>query len=272
MPQHDSPNHNSPSSAAQRMFGAQAPAYATSRVHVSDDRLTAVRRLAAEWMAANGGNRGWAIDLGTGAGFTAFAVADCCRRVVASDITRPMLEQTRRIGQERQVSNLSLTQNRAEALPIAGESVDLVTCRAAGHHFTDLGAALDEIRRILKPGGALVMADSVSPDDAALHAWLNDVELRRDYSHVENRPVSVLLQMLTDRNMRIQVREPEQTRMTFNDWVARTATPEDEVVSLRRDFLNAAPAVKAAFQIQELDGGADLSFAWPCLIFRAIKE
>ena len=264
--------HYPQGSAPQRMFGAQAAAYATSQVHVSDDRLTAVRRLAVEWAAGNGGNGGWVIDLGTGAGFTAFAVADCCRQVLASDITRPMLEQTRRLGRERQVSNLSLSQNRAEALPIASESVDLVTCRAAGHHFTDLGAALDEIRRILKPGGALIMADSVAPDDAALHAWLNDVEVRRDYSHIENRPVSVLLQMLADRNLTIQHQEPEQTRMTFNDWVARTATPEAEVATLRRDFRNASPQVKEAFEIQETADGNDFSFAWPCLIFRAVKE
>ena len=167
------------------------------------------------------------------------------------------------------MANLTLIQNRAEALPIASESIDLVTCRAAGHHFSDLGAAFDEIRRVLKPGGALVMADSVSPEDDALAAWFNDVELRRDFSHVENRKVSALKQMLADRGLNVVESEDEKTYMTFNDWVERTATPEAEVITLRRDFLNATPAAKEAFLIQERDD--DISFAWPSLVFRAVK-
>jgi ubiquinone/menaquinone biosynthesis C-methylase UbiE len=246
------------------MFGSQASFYAASQVHISDNRLTALQRMMAEGPAPK-----WAVDLGTGAGFTAFTAAGYARRVLASDITRPMLQETRRIGRERQLANLTLIQNRAEALPIASESIDLVTCRAAGHHFNDLGAAFDEIRRVLKPGGALVMADSVSPEDDALAAWFNDVELRRDFSHVENRKVSALKQMLADRGLNVVESEDEKTYMTFNDWVERTATPEVEVITLRRDFLNATPAAKEAFLIQERDG--DIAFAWPSLVFRAVK-
>ena len=252
-------------SASQRMFGAQASAYAASQVHISDNRLTALQRMIAEGPAA-----GWAIDLGTGAGFTAFAAAAYARQVVASDLTREMLEETRRIGRERQSSNVLPCRNRAEALPFASDSIDLVTCRAAGHHFSDLGAALAEIRRVLKPGGALVMADSVAPEDDALADWFNDVELRRDFSHVENRKVSVLLQMLADRGLAVVERYDEKTYMTFNDWVKRTATPEDEVASLRQDFRNATPQARETFLIEEANG--DFSFAWPSLVFRAVKR
>ena len=251
--------------AAQRMFGAQAAQYATSQVHISDHRLDTVRRFTPA------AGQPWALDLGTGAGFTAFSIADCADRVVASDLTREMLAETRRLGRERQLSNLLLLQNQAEALPIATESIDLIACRAAGHHFADLGAALDEVRRVLKPGGALVMADSVSPEDDNLYRWFNDVELRRDYSHIENRKVSVLEGMLADRGLIVAARELTATYMTFNAWVARTATPAAETAALRRDFLTAAPAIKDAFLIAETADGQDLSFAWPCLIFRAVK-
>lgn len=254
-----------PGGAAQRMFGAQAAHYAASTVHSSDHRLDTVRRFVPA------GGRPWALDLGTGAGFTAFAIADCADRVVAADLTRQMLAETRRLGRERRLDNLLLLQNRAEALPIAADCIDLIACRAAGHHFADLGAALDEMRRVLKPGGSLVMADSVSPEDDNLYRWFNDVELRRDYSHIENRKVSELERMLAARGLRILERELTATYMTFNDWVARTATPPAEVAALRRDFQSAAPAVKAAFQIAETAEGQDLSFAWPCLIFRAVK-
>ena len=259
------PDDGSQGSSAQRMFGSQASMYATSQVHISDNRLTTLQRMVAEGPAAK-----WAIDLGTGTGFTAFAAAGHSGHVVASDVTREMLLETRRIGRERQLVNVTLCQNQAEALPFASDSIDLITCRAAGHHFTDLGAAFNEMRRVLKPGGAVVMADSVSPEDDALASWYNDVELRRDFSHVENRKVSVLLEMLEDRGLQVVEKHDERTHMTFNDWVNRTATPEAEVVTLRRDFHNASDHARDVFLIQEKDD--DFAFAWPSLVFRALKR
>ena len=246
------------------MFGSQSSFYATSQVHISDNRLTTLQRLVAETPPAK-----WAIDLGTGAGFTAFAASEYAASVIASDVTRQMLLETRRIGRDRQLTNVMLCQNLAEALPLAGESIDLVTCRAAGHHFSDLGAAFDEIRRVLKPGGSLVMADSVSPEDDALADWFNDVELRRDFSHIENRKVSVLLRMLEDRGLHVVEKYDERTYMTFNDWVERTGTPEAEVASLRSDFHNASAQARETFLIEER--GDDFAFAWPSLVFRAVK-
>ena len=255
---------DSTATSAQRMFGSQATMYATSQVHIHDNRLTTLQRMIAESPAPH-----WAIDLGTGAGFTAFAAAEHASLVVASDVTLEMLLETRRIAGDRRLGNVIQCQNRAEDLPFAGDSIDLVTCRAAGHHFTDLGAAFDEIHRILKPGGSLVMADSVSPEDDALAGWYNDVELRRDFSHIENRKVSVLIQMLEHRGLNVVEKYDERTYMMFNDWVKRTATPEPEVASLRQDFLNATPNAKETFLIEPQDD--DIAFAWPSLVFRAVK-
>lgn len=257
--------HDGQSSSSQRMFGSQASFYATSQVHISDNRLTTLQRMVAEQP-----NPQWAIDLGTGAGFTAFAASEHCQRVVASDITLEMLQETRRIGNERKLENVLLCLNQAEELPFRDESLNMITCRAAGHHFADLGKALDEMRRVLKNGGCLIMADSVSPEDDYLAQWYNDVELRRDFSHVENRKVSALLDMLEGRGLRVMEKYDEKTHMMFNDWVERTATPEAEVVTLRRDFLAATAEARQTFLIEEK--GDDIAFAWPSLVFRAVKE
>jgi ubiquinone/menaquinone biosynthesis C-methylase UbiE len=251
-------------SLAQQMFGPRASVYATSHVQVSDDSLEAIKRLTMPHQYE------WALDLGTGAGFTAFAMTQCSQRVLAVDPTLPMLQQTRRIGQERQLTNLLLSQNVAEALPIASESLDLVTCRVAAHHFSSLEQALDEVGRVLKRGGALVMADSVAPEDDSVARWMNNVELQRDFSHGRNRPVSELEAMLAERGLVVAQQEQTRIYLKFNDWVARTATPPATVDDLRRDFLSASPAAQDAFQIEPLDG--DISFSWPCLVLRAVKR
>ncbi len=249
---------------SQQMFGSQAPAYAASQVHVSDDRLDGIARLAST------GPYQWTVDLGAGAGFTAFAVAGRTNRVVASDLTRPMLQQARRIGRERGLENVLLSQNAAEHLPFADDSLDLVTCRAAGHHFTDLPAAFSEIRRALRPGGALVMVDTAAPEDDEAAAWLNDVELRRDFSHVNDWKASTMRDLLAERGLEITEQEDARVHLQFNSWVERTATNADGVVLLRRDFLNAPPEIQAAFDIQPT-GDGDIHFSFPCLIFRAVK-
>ena len=249
---------------AQQMFGSQAPVYAASQVHVSDDSLDLIKSLTA------GDTYGWTIDLGTGAGFTAFAMTEFSRRVLATDPTLPMLQQTRRLGQERQLGNLMICQSAAEALPIADNSLDLVTCRVAAHHFTNFAQALNEIQRLLKVGGALVMADSVAPEDDVVAEWMNDIELRRDFSHVKNRQVSEIEAMLAERGLDVVQQKHARIYLQFNDWVARTATSQEQVTTLRDDFLSASPAVQEAFQIQAV--GDDIHFSWPCLVFRAVKQ
>ena len=254
------------SGSAQRMFGPQAGVYATSQVHVRDDSLEVLQRLAAQ---PDSKPYGWAADLGTGAGFTAFAMTQCSDRVVATDPTSPMLEQARRLGNERGLKNLCLSRNVAESLPFASASLDLVTSRKAGHHFSDLNLAFDEVRRVLKTGGVFVMADSVCPEDDDVDRWMNDIELRRDFSHVRNRKISEINGMLAVRGLEVQAQEGARIFLKFNEWVARTVAPEPEATNLRNDFLEAPAGAREAFQIEP--SGDDIDFSWPCLVFRAVK-
>jgi ubiquinone/menaquinone biosynthesis C-methylase UbiE len=252
--------------AGLRGFAQRAPDYAASPVHVSDHSLELMQRFASRWTPEG---RTWAVDLGTGAGFAAFALAPHCRRVVATDPTRAMLSETHRIARQRGLANLEMCQNLAEALPFAGGALDLVTCRVAAHHFSDFSGALDEVERVLKIGGMLLFADSVGPEESGLADWMNHVELRRDFSHVENRKVSEIVAMLVERRMAVRRRESTRIRLQFNSWVARTSIPRPAVESLRHDFLNAATRVRHAFEIRPADG--DVTFSWPCEVILAVK-
>ena len=256
---------------AQQMFGPQAGAYAASKVHISDDSLESVQKLTGPEFLQGTTPYRWAVDLGTGAGFTAFAMAEVSGRVVASDITQPMLRQARRISGERGLPNVRLAQNAAESLPFGNGSLDLITSRKAAHHFRDFEASLDEMQRTLRMGGSLVMADTVAPEDSAVAEWQNAIELRRDYSHVEDRKVSVIGQMLADRGLEVIGSENERVYLWFNDWVMRTKVPAEEVVALRREFQEAAPDIRESFQVGALEEDDDFLFSFPVWVFRAIK-
>ena len=258
---------NSPGSAnAQMMFGPQAGIYATSQVHVRDESLDLLQKLTIQ---SDSKAYDWVADLGTGAGFTAFAIADCAGQVVASDPTLPMLNQTRQLGRKRALGNLHLIRTVAESLPFASGTLDLVTSRKAGHHFSDLNRAFDEVRRVLKIGGVFVMADSVCPEDDEVDRWMNDIELRRDFSHVRNRKISEIKGMLAARGLEMDRQEGTRIFLKFNEWVARTAIPMSEVTELRNDFLEAPSGALEAFKIYPTN--EDINFSWPCLVFRAVK-
>ena len=257
---------------AQQMFGPQAGVYAQSKVHISDDSLESVQKLTASGFRRGTTPYRWTVDIGTGAGFTAFAMAEVSDRVVASDITQPMLRQAQRISGERGLPNVRLAQNAAESLPFASGSVDLITCRKAAHHFRDFEASLDEVQRTLRTGGPLAMADTVAPEDGALAEWQNEVELRRDYSHVEDRRISVIRQLLAERGLEVTGSEDERVYLWFNDWVIRTRVSPEEVAALRREFQESPPECREAFQIGEPEDDGDFLFSFPVWVFRAVKR
>jgi len=164
----------------QAQFGGSAAAYVTSPLHAAGEDL---ERLLA-WGAARRAER--VLDVATGGGHTALALAGIARRVVAYDLTEPMLQAARGHLQARGAANVAFVAGDAGALPFEDGAFDVVTCRTAAHHFADVGAAVRQIHRVLRPGGALLLQDILGHDDAEAGAFILEVERRRDPSHVRS--------------------------------------------------------------------------------------
>lgn len=125
------------------------------------------------------------LDVATGGGHTAAALAPFVRRVVAFDLLPEMLGQARRLFEEARLSNASLACGDVHDLPFGDDAFDLVTCRCAPHHFADLGRACAGIARCLRPGGRLYVNDCGTPADPDAADFVNEVERLRDPSHVK---------------------------------------------------------------------------------------
>ncbi|MCC7416737.1 MAG: ubiquinone/menaquinone biosynthesis methyltransferase [Acidobacteria bacterium] len=131
------------------------------------------RRLAA---MASPGPRLRALDLATGTGDIAFALAGCGAAVVGLDITPRMVELAR-----AKAARPSSRPRRPPrflvgdmlALPFPARSFDLVTTGYGLRNAADLPCAVDEIRRVLRPGGRLLSLDFNRPSNPILRsAWL----------------------------------------------------------------------------------------------------
>lgn len=257
--------HNGGHEVARAQFGAAASNYAASVPHATSDSLSVVRR----WVA--GARYDSALDIATGPGFTAFAIAPYCRAVTASDISPEMLEQTRMGAVERQLTNISTAIADATQLPFRDAEFQLITCRTAPHHFSDVAAFIAEARRALAPAGKFIVVDTCAPEFGPAREWHHRVELARDPSHVRALTPTEWVSALGDGGFQVVDTASTRVDMTFRHWVERSNTPSDVVEWLEREFATASDEIKRCFRIEEIDGGNDFGFSWSVFSVLSIK-
>ncbi len=110
------------------------------------------------------------LDLGTGSGYMAFAIADYetdCK-VIGIDIVADTLERNRQRALAEGYSNLEFTAYDGIVFPFEDNSFDTIVTRYALHHFPNLKVSFGEMHRVLKKGGKLVISDPTpNQSDAA---------------------------------------------------------------------------------------------------------
>ena len=116
-----------------------------------------------------------ALDLATGTGDIAFALAERGARVAGLDITFRMIELARTKAR-RSIADAKpgrvpqFMVGDMLALPFPADSFDLVTTGYGLRNVPDLAIAIDEIRRVLKPGGRVLSLDFNRPRNAVVRA------------------------------------------------------------------------------------------------------
>lgn len=254
--------------AVQSQFGPVAAAYGTSTGHGDPEQLSELVQLARPQPADR------ALDIATGAGHLALALAPHVTHVVAFDLTPQMLEQTMRTATERGLRNVSVREGAAEALPFDDASFDIVAVRLAPHHFADIRRAVSEMARVAKPGARVVIADTTVPEDDELDREINHIDALRDPSHVRSYRPSEWMSMLGEAGLHVAHSMvnyyTEGGRMRFEDWTARMRTPPDAVAELERLFRSASPRLVQALKIELED--SSIAFCLPKVTIAAVKR
>ncbi len=230
----------------QRRFGQAAAHYAVSATHVGGPDLDAMLAASNREGPARAGRL---LDVGTGAGHTAFAFAPWLEQVEALDLTQEMLDEVARGARERDLSNIHCQLGDAEDLPYPDASFEIVTSRLCAHHFPDVRAFVHEVARVLRPAGSFLLVDSFAPEDAAQDTFFNAFELLRDPSHVRNQSRSQWQALLADAGFDSRPTGDWMLSQDFEDWVARMATPATAVAHLRFLFETANDDLREAFAI-----------------------
>jgi ubiquinone/menaquinone biosynthesis C-methylase UbiE len=198
----------------QEIFGAHAETYINSPTHAkgaSLQRLTTLVAAHQDWTT---------LDIATGTGHTALAFAPRVRWVTATDITARMLQLTRQAAADRGLKNMVFAFADAEKLPYRDQSFNLVTCRIAAHHFSDILAFVRESRRVLRPDGFLALVDNIVPPGSA-GDYINAFEKLRDPSHGQCLSMSDWRDLLVNTGLVVQHEETLFKELDFAYWAQR---------------------------------------------------
>jgi ubiquinone/menaquinone biosynthesis C-methylase UbiE len=158
--------------AVRKRFSETAVAIAENQ----DRRLEATKARVAGLLMLDGDER--ALDVGTGAGELAFALAPLVASVVGVDVVPELLEE----GRKRAPENVELLEADAGALPFGPASFDLVSTARTLHHVPRPELVLAEMNRVLRPGGTMLVVDQLAPVDPLAAIELNRFEVARDPS------------------------------------------------------------------------------------------
>jgi len=220
--------------------------YTRAKFHASPEGLREVLELARPQLGD------LALDVATGTGHVALALAPHVRRVYGLDLTREMLDQAGRLAAERDVTNVEWVIGDAMRLPFDDETFDLYTVRAAPHHFPDVDLFLHEAYRVLRPGRHAVFVDCAPPLPA--RDLLHEVEKRRDPSHVMSMTVEEWVERLEDVGFEVDSAIPRELDWDYEEWMRNMAVPATLVAELAEVIESSEGEARRQLRPERRDG------------------
>ena len=247
-----------------QQFGRTAKAYATSAGHAHGADLQILLSMLAPTPSMT------VLDVATGAGHTAAAVAPFVRSVLATDLAPEMIAETAKLFQARGLDNATAAVSDVEDLSVAAGAFDAVTCRIAPHHFLDIEKAVSEIARVLKPGGLFVLEDSCAPEAQRQNRFINGLEVLRDPTHVRSYTSKEWRSMLKRAGMTVMRARHYHKTHDVKDWIERSDLSAADQKRVYDAFANAPLWARKQFTIT-YDGDRALTFTDDKIILRAVK-
>jgi ubiquinone/menaquinone biosynthesis C-methylase UbiE len=194
------------------------------------------------------------LDVACGPGFLTMAFARACASARGVDATPAFVARARRVAAERGLANVAFGEGNVNALPERDGAYDVVSCRAAFHHFPDPARVLAEMARVAKPGGTLLIGDLLGSEDAA-RAQLHDrIERLCDPSHARALPLSEFTSLFRAQGLELLRKPMGELHYDVEEWVAHGGPDTATAAEIRRLLEGAIEGDRAGLAVYREDG------------------
>lgn len=249
---------------SRERFGPRAEGYRESPLHASGRDLD----LLVEWLSPKPSQR--ALDVATGGGHVALALARTGADVSACDLTPEMLDAARDLLLANGCS-ASFAVAEASSLPYEDETFDIVTCRIAAHHFPDAQAFFAEVARVLKPGGHFGFQDQTLPPEGTSAVLTDAFERMRDASHNQSYNVEGWKTLIERAGLEVLQSDIVDKRHEFEEWTLRQDCDAGTVAELEQMMADAPDGMRR-WLAPEYEGDRLLAFRNRHLVVLARKR
>jgi SAM-dependent methyltransferase len=241
------------SGSIREEFAHQADAFARAPALSGAATLDVLVELAPEDAEAR-----W-VEIACGPGLIARAMAPRVGSVLGVDLTPAMIEKGRADAAAAGVENVSFEVGDATALDLPDDSFDGAITRFSLHHIPAPIRVLEEMRRVVKPGGYVVVSDFVTDDDGASAAWQEEIERLRDPSHWALLTPSRIEALAERVGLVPDLAEVVPFEVDFDEWLTRGSGGPANAALI--DRLRAeAPAGAESFIVSEAGAGRTLHY------------
>jgi ubiquinone/menaquinone biosynthesis C-methylase UbiE len=220
--------------------------------------------------AGRAGSNDTVLDVACGGGIVVCAFAPHVRHATGIDMTPAMLDQSRKLAAQKQLTNVTWMKGDVTTLPFPDASFSIVTTRFSFHHFLDPLTVLKEMVRVCAPGGRIVVVDMFCSEHAAKAARWNLLEKLRDPSHVRCLSLSELTAMFS----RVGVGAPKAAFYDLRDTVkallGRSFPNAGDDVKITQMFSASVEDDSLGLDVEFRDG--EIHYAYPTAILSATKK
>ena len=218
----------------QKAFGEQAAGFNGAGYHLSKAEYT-------DYMVnrTNARKTDKLLEVAAGTCICGRAFAPHVAHVTCLDTTIAMLEVGKEESEKAGIDNITFVKGVAEELPFLDNSFDIVISRLAFHHFVNPNEIFAEMKRVLKPGGKLVLMD-MTVENEELREEVDRIEQMRDFSHVRDLSKGEMLKLYQENGMTVSIQEQMEVPVVLESWMDLTHTPQEkraEITALMEDDL-----------------------------------
>jgi SAM-dependent methyltransferase len=196
------------------------------------------------------------IDLACGPGIVSRALARRVGSVRGVDLTPAMLERAAKDAEAEGVANVSFAAGDATALAAEDDSYDGAITRFSLHHIPAPGRVIEEMARVVRPGGTVVVGDHLTDDDGEAAAWHQEIERLRDPTHWASHSRRRLRSMGEAAGLELEAELVAPLVLPYEGWLMRGSGGEAAAGVI--DRLLEEPPSSECFRVVEEEGSRRL--------------